>query len=356
MSSLFEIRIDSKSTEFDSYSCQESYQEENQKKFLTKKRGRKKKKEIFEAKNDGPEKYEEELFPKENLKSFIKKGERKYDNSTFIKKKFNNPFKLIKPEVDSFPKAKVASEVQLNFDLSLQEESEDNYLLPLHPMMDNNPMPSLKDIRDIFFPDNILNESDSISFEEPSNLLTFRKSKPVEEEEEKYLYKRRRGKRKQRKYNADNIRTKIKRSFLRYLRKKLNKILKNSGSKKFFDFFPYKFSGNVNKEENKKILKMTLEDIFLDKNLFKSEDKDGKEKYERNSDVVKSGEIKNNQAIQNILNKAFQQLYEDYINSDEFNVDEINRLKRDKKEEDFYYIERYKMIAKNLIIFYSKEN
>ena len=356
MSSLFEIRIDSKSTEFDSYSIQESYQEENQKKFLTKKRGRKKKKEIFEAKNDGPEKYEEELFPKENLKSFIKKGERKYDNSTFIKKKFNNPFKLIKPEVDSFPKAKVASEVQLNFDLSLQEESEDNYLLPLHPTMDNNPMPSLKDIRDIFFPDNILNESDSISFEEPSNLLIFRKSKPVEEEEEKYLYKRRRGKRKQRKYNADNIRTKIKRSFLRYLRKKLNKILKNSGSKKFFDFFPYKFSGNVNKEENKKILKMTLENIFLDKNLFKSEDKDGQEKYERNSDVVKSGEIKNNQAIQNILNKAFQQLYEDYINSDEFNVDEINRLKRDKKEEDFYYIERYKMIAKNLISFYSKEN
>ena len=153
MSSLFELRIDSKSTEFDSYSSQESYQEENQKKFLTKKRGRKKKKEIFEAKNDGPEKYEEELFPKENLKSFIKKGERKYDNSTFIKKKFNNPFKLIKPEVDSFPKAKVASEVQLNFDLSLQEESEDNYLLPLHPMMDNNPMPSLKDIRDIFFPE-----------------------------------------------------------------------------------------------------------------------------------------------------------------------------------------------------------
>ena len=43
MSSLFEIRIDSKSTEFDSYSSQESYQEENQKKFLTKKRGRKKK-------------------------------------------------------------------------------------------------------------------------------------------------------------------------------------------------------------------------------------------------------------------------------------------------------------------------
>ena len=223
-------------------------------------------------------------------------------------------------------------------------------------MMDNNPMPSLKDIRDIFFPDNILNESDSISFEEPSNLLTFRKSKPVEEEEEKYLYKRRRGKRKQRKYNADNIRTKIKRSFLRYLRKKLNKILKNSGSKKFFDFFPYKFSGNVNKEENKKILKMTLEDIFVNKNLYKSEDKDGQEKYERNSDVVKSGEIKNNQAIQNILNKAFQQLYEDYINSDEFKVDEINRLKRDKKEEDFYYIERYKMIAKNLISFYSKEN
>ena len=50
MSSLFEIRIDSKSTEFDSYSSQESYQEENQKKFLTKKRGRKKRKKYLKLK------------------------------------------------------------------------------------------------------------------------------------------------------------------------------------------------------------------------------------------------------------------------------------------------------------------
>ena len=97
---------------------------------------------------------------------------------------------------------------------------------------------------------------------------------------------------------------------------------------------------------------MSLKDIFLNPILYNNEDKDGKEKYKHNSNVVESDEIKNNEKIQNILNKTFQQLYEDYINSDEFEVNEINRLKRDKKQDDDY-IKRYKMIAKNLINFFS---
>ena len=45
-------------------------------------------------------------------------------------------------------------------------------------------------------------------------------------------------------------------------------------------------------------------------------------------------------------------MYEDYINSDEFNVNEINRLERVKKQDDDY-IMRYKKVAKNLINFFS---
>ena len=137
------------------------------------------------------------------------------------------------------------------------------------------------------------------------------------------------------------------RSFYRNLRMILNTILKKSGCKNYFEFFPNKFASDINKKSINGILNKTLNDIFLDENLYESENKDGKEKYDHNSRVVKSEEIKNNAKIQNILNKTFSQLYEDYINSDKFMVDEINRLKRVKKQ-DNNYIERYINIAQGL--------
>ena len=69
--------------------------------------------------------------------------------------------------------------------------------------------------------------------------------------------------------------------------------------------------------------------------------------------VVKSEEVKNNEKLQEILDKTFRQLYEDYINSDNFKVDEINRLKKNNEEDNYYYIEKYKITAKNLINFFS---
>ena len=41
---------------------------------------------------------------------------------------------------------------------------------------------------------------------------------------------------------------------------------------------------------------------------------------------LKVTKLKNNEKLQNILNKTFSQLDQDYINSDEFKVNEINRL------------------------------
>ena len=281
-----EIRFDSKSTEFYTYSIQEPCQENNPKKFFT------------------------------------------YDESYFTKAK-----------VDS-------NELQLNCDFSLQEKSEKSYSLPSSPKMDDNPMPSINYIHDRLFKNHPMNESDPNSLGKSSNKV----NKPVKEK--KLVLKKRKGKRIKRKFNADNMRTKIKRSFCRALRKKLNKTLKKSGSRKYFDFFPNKFASDINKVRNNLILNMSLKDIFLNPILYNNEDKDGKEKYKHNSNVVESDEIKNNEKIQNILNKTFQQLYEDYINSDEFEVNEINRLKRDKKQDDDY-IKRYKMIAKNLINFFS---
>ena len=95
---------------------------------------------------------------------------------------------------------------------------------------------------------------------------------------------------------------------------------------------------------------MTLNEIYMNKELYKLEKKEGLSKYNRNLDVVESGEIKNNGKLQKIFNKTFSQLYEEYINSDVFNIDEINRLKK-KYGND--YIERYKILSKNLIYFFS---
>ena len=88
----------------------------------------------------------------------------------------------------------------------------------------------------------------------------------------------------------------------------------------------------------------------MNKELYKLEKKEGLSKYNRNLVVVESGEIKNNGKLQKIFNKTFSQLYEEYINSDIFNIGEINRLKK-KYGND--YIERYKILSKNLIYFFS---
>ena len=53
-----------------------------------------------------------------------------------------------------------------------------------------------------------------------------------------------------------------------------------------------------------------------------------------------------------IMNKTIRELYEEYINSDEFKINEINRLKNNKMQDE--YITKYISLAKNLIEFFSK--
>ena len=180
-----------------------------------------------------------------------------------------------------------------------------------------NIIPSLNEIGHIFLSDKPINEKTSVSSGDISVIPANKESNQVETKQ--FIQKKRRKKKGPRKDNSDNMRVKIKRSFYRYLRKKLNKILKKSGSKKYFDFFPSKFSSEINKKNCRLIVNMTLKEIFLDKNLYIKEDEDGLCKYRHN------------------LNK----------------VDEINRLKKNNEEDNYYYIEKYKITAKNLINFFS---
>ena len=142
------------------------------------------------------------------------------------------------------------------------------------------------------------------------------------------------------------------RSLYRTKRNKLNKILKYYGISLKFLLFPQKIASETKKERIRKIMNMTLKEIISNKDLynFENENEKGFKNYKKNSKIVESEEIKNYEELQNILNKTFRQLYEDYINSDEFKVDEINRLKY-KKKEDSNYIEKYKIIAETFINF-----
>ena len=165
------------------------------------------------------------------------------------------------------------------------------------------------------------------------------------EESQNFLKKKRI---KSRKENKDNIRKKIKRGFLNKLCENLKGKLRIIGSNEYFTKFPQFFASDVHSNRNKIILDMTLQEIFENSELYIYEDKNGYANYKHNFKVVKK--IKNNDIFKKILGKTFKELYEEYLDSDEFNIDEINRLKKSKMENE--YIRRYKDIAKDLINFF----
>ena len=166
------------------------------------------------------------------------------------------------------------------------------------------------------------------------------------------LKKRFRDKRPRRE-NQDNIRRKIKRGFFNNaLVKKLNDKLRSNGIIKYFEKLPRNFVNDVNKKKNKQILIMTLQEIFEKKELYSFKDKVTLDNYLHNKNLFKNEEIKENEELNMIMNKTIGELYEEYINSDEFKINEINRLKNNKMQDE--YITKYISLAKNLIEFFSK--
>ena len=159
-----------------------------------------------------------------------------------------------------------------------------------------------------------------------------------------------------RKYNADNIRKKIKARFLKYLKNNINERLKRAGSKYFFTFLPQNFICNVGKNINRGALNLTLEEVFT-KILYEKEKEinSALEKYNHNQKVLNY--LKNNKIISESSNFhifkdiKFYEIYYEYLKSNEFEI-EINRL---KSKEDFEYIKLYIQLADNLINFFLKE-
>ena len=175
---------------------------------------------------------------------------------------------------------------------------------------------------------------------------------------EKIAKSKRSKKKQKRKYNSDNIRRKIKSRFHKSLKNILNKMLKYSGSKYFFDYLPQSFITNVTKAGNKKILNMTLEDFFS-KDFSEFEDKNtekNSEKWTAGKNVIKNIENEDENIREksnfNIYKKMkYYQIYNEYLNSKEFEEDIIKIEVKEGEE----YTKQYINLAYHLIDYFSSD-
>ena len=255
----------------------------------------------------------------------------------------------------------IETRFNINFsEKSVQEEKEDLNSLNLSstnafisPIIDPDPKLSLKEFI-LINSDFSEIKNDPIFSREKSNLFSNIESNSILVKEGQGILKRKRFHEKRpRKENLDNIRRKIQRGFFNLaLIKKLNEKLKSIGSTKYFRKFPQHFVSDVNQLRNKVIFGMTLGEIFGKKELYLPENKEGLNNYLNNLKVIKSEEVEENEVFNKILNKTIRELYEEYLNSEEFKVEEINRLKEKKMKDE--YIERYISLARYLVAFFTQ--
>ena len=131
----------------------------------------------------------------------------------------------------------------------------------------------------------------------------------------------------------------------------INEILKNAGSIISFEKIQQDVVYDLVKKNNKKLLDMSLEQIFTKKDLYRGKNL---EKYNHNLKLInllKSEEyndIRQNTQIDRILNMKYYDLFQEYITSNEF-IEEINRLKNNKMKFDDSYIEKYIYYSLNFI-------
>ena len=158
-------------------------------------------------------------------------------------------------------------------------------------------------------------------------------------------------KKKKRLYQEYNMRIKIARKFCnKYLIKKINKILKKIKCPPYFEKFQKNLVLNIATKNYKKHLDLTLEEIFSKKKLYEIKNKGNNFKnYYHNLialNKLKSVEFKyviEKTEINNILKKKFHDLFQDYLNSDEFK-EQIEEMKNDVNEYSNDYIYKYKFL------------
>lgn len=221
--------------------------------------------------------------------------------------------------------------------------------------LNENDINKLKSLFDLKKNDSsILKGNDSYSFMFISKTLNEPKKDSkniftIDHKEEDLTVKIQLGPDRYRKEDNDNIRTKIKRKFYNtFLRNKLNEILKNIGSKKYFEKFPQNFVKDVSRKRNKEIFDMKLFEIFEKNELYVGEKDSGLEKYFHNLSVIQNEEIMNNEEFKKISNKRICELFDEYLKEKEFKLEKNKNLNNE-------YVKKYNNLAEHLNEFFSKE-
>ena len=156
-------------------------------------------------------------------------------------------------------------------------------------------------------------------------------------------------KRARRKTNRDNIRKVIKSRFFAALIKSLNKLVQKEGYQFIFKKLNHNFVSNVSTAREK---------INIEKTLFEILEEFSKKNNSELSDRIK---MRENPKINRILNRKYCELFEEYLNSEDFN-DEIKRLEKlkdsvnSKKIISHEYIEKYIYLSESFIEYYAKRN
>ena len=157
---------------------------------------------------------------------------------------------------------------------------------------------------------------------------------------------------KRRRNKEDDIRRMIGRRFFNdILLNLINDLLKDSGSIIIFEKIQQDVVYDLVKKNNKKLLDMSLEQIFVRKELYRGKKM---EKYFHNLKLInllkseKYDDIRERTQIDRILNMKYNDLFQEYISSNEF-IREINRLKNNKTKFDDSYVEKYIYYSFNFI-------
>ena len=150
-----------------------------------------------------------------------------------------------------------------------------------------------------------------------------------------------------------NIKNKLLTHFLNdYVLNDNNNIIQHAGCGLHFERFPRNLILHfIAKERTKELFKMTLKEIYTKEDLY--DEKNIKSHFAHNSEVIKQlfsvdeyKYVKEQSGIKEKLEMKISDLFQKYLNSDEFK-DDIDGLKIESGED---YVEKYLKNAKNLCI------
>ena len=169
---------------------------------------------------------------------------------------------------------------------------------------------------------------------------------------------------KQRKYNPDIIRKRLKLKFHRTLKNIINTNMKNSGAKKLFDFLPQCFLINLTKKLNSKYFEHTYKEILLTDFALELDKTDeykniyiDKSSYLKNKEVIEylesNPEISKKSGFDIVKNMKYKDILKRYFISNEFE-DSLNELKKENETQE--YIQYYIYYAKNYIGYYTNND